>query len=307
MMRKLFIAGIILAFIMVECTKMDLIDSVGYSLAVESDSITFAIIGDFGDGDQDEAMVAEMVKSWQPDFIITTGDNNYEEGKLNTISENISNFYSDYIYNYDAPVQYQCKGMAYETGVNRFFPTPGNHDANNNDGLIPYYNYFTLPECERFYKFSWGPVTFFSINSVNENIPEQEVWLERQMITSVTPFNIVYSHVPPYSEGPHGNHEEMQLNFYAHGIDAVISGHDHIYSKIEKLSEPGLFYLINGLGGKNRHAIHVNPLPPEEFSVFSYNADFGAIKATASQNRLILQFYSVNLQSEPIDVITIEK
>ena len=37
----------------------------------------FAVIGDYGNDSADEARVARMVSGWDPDFIITTGDNNY--------------------------------------------------------------------------------------------------------------------------------------------------------------------------------------------------------------------------------------
>ena len=40
-------------------------------------TIHFAVIGDYGDAGQAELDVANLVKSWNPDFIITTGDNNY--------------------------------------------------------------------------------------------------------------------------------------------------------------------------------------------------------------------------------------
>ncbi|MGB9586346.1 MAG: hypothetical protein ACPL7A_02865, partial [Anaerolineales bacterium] len=56
-------------------------------------SIHFAVIGDYGSGDQNEANVAKLVKSWNPDFIITTGDNNYPIGSEATIDYNIGQFY----------------------------------------------------------------------------------------------------------------------------------------------------------------------------------------------------------------------
>ena len=43
----------------------------------EPGSLRFAVIGDFGSGNQDEQDVADLVESWDVDFIITTGDNYY--------------------------------------------------------------------------------------------------------------------------------------------------------------------------------------------------------------------------------------
>jgi hypothetical protein len=42
-----------------------------------TNSVLFAVIGDFGLAGQREAEVANLVKSWKPDFITTVGDNNY--------------------------------------------------------------------------------------------------------------------------------------------------------------------------------------------------------------------------------------
>ena len=44
---------------------------------IAAEAVRFAVIGDYGSGDQNEADVADLVKSWDPDLIITTGDNNY--------------------------------------------------------------------------------------------------------------------------------------------------------------------------------------------------------------------------------------
>ena len=38
--------------------------------------VRFAVIGDYGSGSQDERRVADLVKAWGPDFIVTAGDNN---------------------------------------------------------------------------------------------------------------------------------------------------------------------------------------------------------------------------------------
>ncbi len=115
-----------------------------------------------------------MIKTWVPDFIVTLGDNNYDEGKYSTIKNNITQYYGDYIYNYDAPTEYQYNGVAFEEGINRFFPCPGNHDANNYNKLAPYLNYFTLPGEETYYKFIWGPVTFYSLDTETGNIATQK-------------------------------------------------------------------------------------------------------------------------------------
>src|SRR4051794_92482 len=44
----------------------------------------FAVIGDYGSAGSDEADVATLIRSWNPDFITTTGDNNYDAGCADT-------------------------------------------------------------------------------------------------------------------------------------------------------------------------------------------------------------------------------
>ncbi|MBK8553812.1 MAG: metallophosphoesterase [Ignavibacteria bacterium] len=121
----------------------------------------FAVIGDYGKSGPAELSVSNLVRSWEPDFVITLGDNNYDYGEASTIDINIGQYYSEFIYPYSG---------IYGTGdtVNKFFPSMGNHDWYTADAL-PYLNYFSLPGNERYYDFVKGNVHFFCINSdVNE-------------------------------------------------------------------------------------------------------------------------------------------
>ncbi len=52
-------------------------------------TVKFAVIGDYGKAGSPELAVSNLVKSWNPDFIITLGDNNYEYGEAATIDTNI--------------------------------------------------------------------------------------------------------------------------------------------------------------------------------------------------------------------------
>ncbi|MCH9028723.1 MAG: hypothetical protein IH819_03725 [Bacteroidetes bacterium] len=71
-----------------------------------SQQVKFAVIGDYGDGSADEENVASLIDGWGVDFIITTGDNYYGatdgnySGSWNAIENDIEQFYSDWIDNY---------------------------------------------------------------------------------------------------------------------------------------------------------------------------------------------------------------
>ena len=235
-------------------------------------------------------MVAELVRSWDPDLIITTGDNNYPRGAESTIDNHIGQFYADFIY----PYQGEYKSSA---EINRFFPTLGNHDVWIKKGKA-YLDYFTLPGNERYYTFNWDFVQFFALNS-NAMEPDgfrrdsvQAQWLEDEMERSEAQWQIVYFHQAPYSSSHHGSSEYMRWPFKKLGADLVISGHDHNY---ERLEIGGLTYIVNGLGG---HSIY-NFLDILPESQVRYNKRFGALLVEAYPERITVQF--VNTSNEVID------
>lgn len=247
-------------------------------------SMRFAVIGDFGEGGQGEADVAGMIHGWNPDIIITVGDDNYPSGAADTIDAHIGQYYHDFIFPYSG---------TYGPGAteNRFFPTLGNHDWYT-AGAKPYLNYFSLPGNERYYDFVRGPVHFYALDS-DENEPDgfrsnsvQAAWLKQVMAASTSRWNIVYFHHAPYSSGVmHGSSTWMQWPFKAWGADAVLAGHEHNY---ERLLVDGLPYFVNGVGGGGLYNFGT-PLPESQFR---YNANYGAMLVTASMTNVRFEFYN---------------
>src|SRR5688572_27800299 len=66
----------------------------------QSGTIRFAVIGDYGNGGIDAGRVAKLVKSWNPDFVATVGDNNYAGGKCCGMDKHVGKFYHEYIFPY---------------------------------------------------------------------------------------------------------------------------------------------------------------------------------------------------------------
>src|SRR5687767_4220926 len=56
----------------------------------------FAVVGDYSAG-QPLADVSNLVKSWNPAFITTVGDNNYPDGAASTIDANIGQYFHSFI------------------------------------------------------------------------------------------------------------------------------------------------------------------------------------------------------------------
>jgi hypothetical protein len=220
--------------------------------AAELKPIRFAVIGDFGldgwkpksnpdDGTKpherrnpNQAAVADLVASWKPDFVVTTGDNNYPKGEAATIDANVGKYYAAFIGNYKG-------GHGPGAAANRFFPVLGNHDWDAPGVRCqPYLDYFTLPGNERYYDFVWGPVHFIMLDNDGR---EPEV-----VQASRSPFQVVVAHHPPYSSGEHGGNDHADWGFHDHGVELMLAGHDHNYERIER---GDTLYVINGAGGAN--------------------------------------------------------
>jgi 3',5'-cyclic AMP phosphodiesterase CpdA len=264
-------------------------------VAPDPSRLRFAIIGDYGAAGADERAVADLVKAYQPELVITTGDNNYPTGGGDTIDANIGQFYARFI----AP--YRGK---YGTGAaeNRFFPALGNHDWYT-DGAAPYLDYFSLPGNERYYTTSRGPVDFYALDS-DPHEPDgvkadskQAKWLKAELKRSPGRWRIAYMHHPPFSSGPHGSEGDMQWPYREWGVDLVLAGHDHIYERVEI---DGFTYLVNGLGGNQEYEFKA----PIEHSRFRYNAKHGAQLCEATPTELRLTF--VNVDGTRIDEVVLK-
>lgn len=282
-MRRILIAGLLCG-----CHAGVSEPPVGERISVSNpgDTVTFAVVGDIGLAGPAEQAVAELVTSWNPDLVITLGDNNYPDGDASTIDANIGQYYHRFI----APYRGRYGPGA---DVNRFFPTPGNHDWRSGD-LRPYLDYFDLPGNERYYDLTWGPVQFFALDSDrrepdgNDDESKQARWLEAELAQSVAPWKIVYMHHPPYTSGRHGSDPAVQWPYHAWGADAVLAGHDHIYERIER---PEGVYFVNGLGG-NPERYRVDEAI--EWSAMRFNGDHGAMKVEATQTSITFTFVTVS-------------
>ncbi|MEO5759986.1 MAG: metallophosphoesterase, partial [Mesorhizobium sp.] len=234
----------------------------------------FAIFGDYGDTDlSGEKAVSAMVHAWNPDFILTVGDNVYAP---QTLDAAVGQQYHDYIGNYQG---------AYGSGsaINRFFPTLGNHEYD--EGNVPtYLNYFTLPDSERYYDFQIGPVHFFALDS-NKQEPDgrsstsvQGHWMQSLLANSDASFDVAYFHHTAYN--PSGSSTIMQWPFEQWGVNAVFAGHEHNYYRENRDdNSDGVYlpYTTTGLGGAGKAVPNV-----------------GASLVTVTDAGMLIEFYKVS-------------
>jgi hypothetical protein len=253
--------------------------------------VRFATIGDYGKDGSNLQVVADLIDSLNVDFIITLGDNNYNNGAASTIDNNIGKYFNQYIYPYNGSIQ--DGGSPDE--INRFFPSPGNHDNDNTASIAelqPYLDYFSLPNNERYYDFVWDNVHLFSLNSIiaepdgYKQPSVQATWLENKLADCVinhSHWRLVYFHHAPYSSQK--QRSQSRWTFAEFGAHAVLAGHSHTY---ERIFRNGIVYFVNGLGGKSIYTCG----SLVEGSQGCYDDDYGAQLVTViSSTQLLFEFY----------------
>ncbi|RIK83099.1 MAG: hypothetical protein DCC68_04620 [Planctomycetota bacterium] len=279
---------------------------------------TFAVIGDYGSDTPEATRVAEMVRGWNPDFVITVGDNTYGDPNINVAEweRRIGQNYGEFILG-----RTDNRYPSQTSPTQRFFPSVGNHDVIDpvSDGAEPspgppyytgsgaairpgYLDYFhtdpgrpggRLPsgfhQPERsFYEFRWNEAHFFALDSESAffdsaSAQQQATWLQTRALASDAAWKFVFFHHPSYSSGSHGSQDHMQWPFAAWGISAVLTGHDHTY---ERVSHTGIPYFVNGLGGQAAYPF--NNILAE--SVVRYNENHGAMRVSFDARSVSFEF-----------------
>lgn len=208
-----------------------------------------ALITDFGNCDEGEAQVAEMVLAWDAEAIATAGDNTQGEENCTPYTDSVDDYYSSY-----------TKGPAGP----RFWPVLGNHDYENaTAGLDVYRAYFTYlsdaadPE-QRWYEKKVGGIHLFMLDSdaAEGDLAAQRTWLKATLarVRAEEPdaWTIAMFHRPVHSSGVHGEFEPMSENagwdYAGWGTDIVIAGHQHIY---EDVLVAGLHHVTAGVGASD--------------------------------------------------------
>ncbi len=137
-----------------------------------------------------------------------------------------------------------------DAGV-KFYAALGNHD---DAALQRNYKPFNM-NGERFYSFRpQNGVRFFALDS-NYVDKAQLEWLDKELAASGSGWKIMFFHHPLYSSGEtHGSAEQqralLEPLFLKHGVNVVLSGHEHFYERIKP--QKGIAYFIIGSSAKLR-------------------------------------------------------
>jgi len=179
-------------------------------------------------------------------------------------------------------------------------PAIGNHEKNH----AYYYQYFSLPKPEYYYRYRYGSIDFFVLDSNKSLKPdsEQYKWLEAELPKSDAKFKICYHHHPLYSSdsddygksfaGPNAwgdrNARNLVTLYEKNNVDIVMNGHIHLYERTWPIREGkvnrmnGVIYLTSGGGGGNLEDF----TPTPAFFKAEGRVDFHYCYFTVHQNKL---------------------
>jgi len=269
----------------------------------------FAVIGDYGAEGGGIGDVAAMVHGWNPDAVLTTGDNCYSN-LPHPYDGIVGQYYHDFISPYAG-----AYGAGSPNG-NRFWPILGYHDF---DLLQDYQGFFSLPNNGRYYDVSLdtaNAVHLFALDGDdrepdgNSASSTQAAWLQARLAASTSCFKIVTEEQPPYCSnigaGACDDHA-VDWPYHAWGADLLISGQRHSY---ERLNVGGTPYIVNGLGGGYLWGDWNNISPYSVYRFPTSPARYGAQLVTVTvangMGSLTSEFYGVG-DATPSDSVTITK
>jgi predicted MPP superfamily phosphohydrolase len=254
--------------------------------------LRFPIIGDWGTGDSDQTGIAkQMFASHQRtpfDFAIAAGDNIYPNGSGRYFGKH-----------FEQPFAPLLKDRI------NFHAVLGNHDVQEgrqDQCQYPLFNmggrnYFTLRQGD-------GLLDLFMLDSTDCDRMQQG-WVEQELKASAARWKVVVLHHPLYSSGKkHGSdlrlRQCLEPLFLRYGVQAVFSGHDHVYERIKP--QQGIHYFVTGAGGKTRRG-GVDLKSP--IRAFSYDEDNHFMIVEADHDRL--SFQAINETGGVIDEGAIQR
>lgn len=126
-------------------------------------------------------------------------------------------------------------------------PTIGNHDVGS---VAAYQQHFNLPSYDasgtRNHWFGWNKTLFLVINTNLRNTAAHQAWLESAIAEAGDGYDhrVVVMHHSIYSTASHANdgdiiarRAELPAVFSALGIDLVLAGHDHVYTRTHLMKD----------------------------------------------------------------------
>ncbi len=252
-------------------------------------SLKFAVIGDSGQWSRAQretaAQLAKARESFDFDFVLMLGDNNYGDGSGDS-----------YAVRFEVPYR-----PLLDKGV-KFYAALGNHDPPSQES----YPLFNMSG-HRYYTFARraGPlpplagdrVQFIAIDTVNLE-GSQISWLDKTLSESKAEWKIVFAHHPLYSSGRYALSSRalrslLERVLIEHEADVLFSGHEHFYERL--LPQNGVMYFIAGASG----SVRAGDIRPAAFHAAGYDRDLSFMLVEIAGDSLY--FRAINRTGEIVD------
>ena len=209
-------------------------------------TLSFAAIGDTGDGSKAQYAVAKQIDAYRQktpfDFILMLGDNIYGGGKPKYFKAEFEDPYKDLL----------------AAGV-KFYAVLGNHDVLEADYHVKYKD-FNMGG-KRYYNFVKGIegadrlIEFFALDTNAETALDQPQldWLTKALADSKARWKVAFMHHSLFSSGkmhpPYlGMRNQLHPLFIKYKVNLVLAGHTHVYERIKQ--QDGVQYITEGSSGK---------------------------------------------------------
>lgn len=267
------------------CALAVLLLAPAIGVAQTKTTVTFAVIGDTGTGDEAQLAVArQMVKqrALTPfDFVIMLGDNIYEKGEEKLIKSHFEAPYKELL----------------DAGV-KFYASLGNHDIIRGLEFQTRYKHFNMGG-KRYYNFKQGDglLEFFALDT-NLLTPEQLQWLEKELKDSKARWKVAFCHHSIYSSSRmHSPYlklrRQLEPLYVKYGVNAVFAGHAHSYERVKP--QQGVHYFTEGASGeiKRRSLDRRSPLLAagedmvNSFLIVQVNEDEMKVEAISAEGKTI--------------------
>jgi hypothetical protein len=236
--------------------------------AAEDPVVTIAgDIAEAGNNTMANAMsTGDLVRSIDPTFALTAGDNAYPDGSDN-----------DYASKYD-PTWGSFKAITR--------PVPGNHEWHTNGK--GYYDYFFGGAATPYYAYDLG--SGWRAYALNCEIgckggSAEEQWFKADLAAHPGLHYLAYAHEPRYSSGAEHSDDTdlaaMYDDLVAAGGDIWLAGHEHVYERFTKMGGDGnvipggVRSFVVGTGGNELYGMKASTHTGEEFR---QNTDYGVLK-----------------------------